>query len=68
VRKRLGWGVYATNQPAEELTIQKAVLAYRDEYVIERLTPSINYSQKIIISLSNLSKHPFLLPPLKTTF
>ncbi|RJS84454.1 hypothetical protein CW713_02570 [Methanophagales archaeon] len=36
VRKRLGWRVYATNQPAEELTIQNAVLAYRDEYVIER--------------------------------
>ena len=31
------------------------------------LTPSINHSQKIIISLSNLSKHHFLLPPLKTT-
>ena len=31
------------------------------------LTPSINHSQKIVISLSNLSKHHFLLPPLKTT-
>ena len=31
------------------------------------ITPSINHSQKIIISLSNLSKHHFLLPPLKTT-
>jgi len=36
VRKRIGWRVYATNQPAEELTLQNAVLAYRDEYVIER--------------------------------
>jgi len=36
VRKHLGWRVYATNQPAEELNLQKAVLAYRDEYVIER--------------------------------
>ena len=31
------------------------------------ITPSTNHSQKIIISLSNLSKHHFLLPPLKTT-
>jgi len=31
------------------------------------LTPSTNHSQKIIISLSNLSKHHFLPPPLKTT-
>jgi len=31
------------------------------------ITPSINHSQKIIISLSNLSKHHFLPPPLKTT-
>jgi len=36
VRKRFGWWIYATDQPAEELNLQKAVLAYRDEYVIER--------------------------------
>jgi transposase len=31
-----GWRVYATNAPAEALPLEKAVLAYREEYVIER--------------------------------
>ena len=31
-----GWRVYATNTPAEVLPLDKAVLAYREEYVIER--------------------------------
>jgi transposase len=33
---RLGWRVYATNQPAETLSAQQAVLAYREEYLVER--------------------------------
>ncbi len=33
---RLGWRVYVTNRPAEQLSIEQAVLAYRDEYLIER--------------------------------
>jgi len=32
----LGWHVYVTNQPAEQLSLEQAVLAYRGEYVIER--------------------------------
>lgn len=31
-----GWRVYATNTSAEALPLEKAVLAYREEYVIER--------------------------------
>jgi len=31
-----GWRVYATNATAEALVLDKAVLAYREEYVIER--------------------------------
>jgi transposase len=31
-----GWRVYATNQPKEVLPLQKAVLAYREEYLVER--------------------------------
>jgi transposase len=31
-----GWRVYATNQPPETLSLEKAVLAYREEYLIER--------------------------------
>lgn len=31
-----GWRVYATNAPPEELGLAMAVLAYRDEFVIER--------------------------------
>lgn len=32
----LGWRVYATNQPGEQLSLQQAVLAYREEYLVER--------------------------------
>lgn len=35
-KARLGWRVYASNQPATELSLQQAVLAYRQEYMIER--------------------------------
>lgn len=34
--RRLGWRVYATNQPAEQLSLTQAVRAYRGEYLIER--------------------------------
>ena len=34
--QRLGWRVYATNASAERLTLTTAVLAYRDQYLIER--------------------------------
>ena len=33
--RRLGWRVYGTNQPAADLTLPQAVLAYRDEYLVE---------------------------------
>ena len=35
-KKRFGWRVYATNTPVERLSLDDAVLAYRDEYIIER--------------------------------
>lgn len=35
-KKRLGWRVYATNASKEKLSLDDAVLAYRDEYIIER--------------------------------
>ena len=34
--RRLGWRVYGTNQPATDLTLEQAVLAYRNEYLVER--------------------------------
>ena len=34
--QRLGWRVYATNHPADSLTLTQAVLAYRSAYLIER--------------------------------
>jgi len=34
--RRLGWRVYATNAPQEQLSLEQAVLAYRSEYIIER--------------------------------
>ena len=35
-RKTLGWRVFATNAPTEQLSLEQAVLAYRDEWIIER--------------------------------
>lgn len=32
---RLGWRVYATNQPVAELDTTQVVLAYRDQYLVE---------------------------------
>jgi len=32
----LGWHVYGTNQPVEQLSLAQAVLAYREEYLVER--------------------------------
>lgn len=33
---RLGWRVYATSRPVEQLSLEQAVLAYREEYLVER--------------------------------
>ena len=34
--RRVGWRVYSTNQPAEQLSLAQAVLAYRNEYLVEQ--------------------------------
>jgi transposase len=34
--RAVGWRVYATNQPRSPLSLQQAVLAYREEYWVER--------------------------------
>jgi transposase len=34
--RRLGWRVYATTQPTDQLPLAQAVLAYRSEYLIAR--------------------------------
>jgi len=33
---RLGWRVYGTNQPREQLSLAQAVLVYREAYLVER--------------------------------
>jgi len=35
IQKTFGWRAYATNAPAEQLTLEQAVLTYRDEWLIE---------------------------------
>jgi transposase len=35
IKRTLGWRVYATNQPAKQLSLEQAVLAYRAEYLVE---------------------------------
>lgn len=49
--QRLGWRVYATNHAAEELPLERAVRAYRHEYLIER-------------DMERLKGHPLSLTPL----
>ena len=34
--RMMGWRVYVTNQPLEALSVEKAMVAYREEYLIER--------------------------------
>jgi len=34
--RRFGWRVYATNHPEEGLPLEQAVLAYREEYLVEQ--------------------------------
>jgi len=36
VVRSLGWRVYATNAPQDMLSLEQAVLAYREEYLVER--------------------------------
>jgi transposase len=36
VMRRKGWRVYATNAPAEQLSLSQAILAYRNQYIVER--------------------------------
>jgi transposase len=35
-KQRLGWRLYATNAPVARLSLTQAVLAYRDQYLVER--------------------------------
>jgi transposase len=49
--RRLGWRVYSTNQPVEQLSLEHAVLAYRSEYLVER-------------SLGRLKGRPLSLRPM----
>ena len=49
--RRLGWRVYGTNQPRESLSLEHAVLAYRNEYQVER-------------SLGRLKGRPLSLTPM----
>ena len=49
--RRLGWRVYGTNQPAEQLSLEQAVFAYRSEYLVER-------------SLGRLKGRPLSLTPM----
>jgi transposase len=49
--RRLGWRVYGTNQPVESLSLEQAVLAYRNAYQVER-------------SLGRLKGRPLSLTPM----
>lgn len=48
---RLGWRLYSTNQPSDQLSLEQAVLAYRSEYLVER-------------SLGRLKGRPLSLRPM----
>jgi transposase len=49
--RRLGWRLYSTNQPAAQLSLEQAVLAYRSAYLVER-------------SLGRLKGRPLALRPM----
>jgi transposase len=49
--RRLGWRIYGTNQLADQLSLEQAVLAYRSEYLVER-------------SLGRLKGRPLSLRPM----
>ena len=34
--RQLGWRIYVTIQPPDQLSLQETVLAYRNEYLVER--------------------------------
>jgi transposase len=65
--RRLGWRVYATNHPAEELSLAQGVAAYRSAYLIEQgfgrlkgrslsLMPLfLQYEQRVVALISLLS-------------
>ena len=65
--RRLGWRVYATNHPAEELSLAQGVAAYRSEYLIEQgfgrlkgralsLAPLfLHYEQRVVALIGLLS-------------
>jgi transposase len=36
LKETFGWRAYATDLPAEDLTLEEAVLTYRDEWLVER--------------------------------
>ena len=36
LRKTLGWWAYVSDAPAEQLTLEQAVLTYRNEWLVER--------------------------------
>jgi transposase len=49
--RHLGWRVYATNAPPEQLSLAQAVLAYRSQYVVEN-------------DIGRLKGHPLSLTPM----
>ncbi len=49
--RRFGWRIYSTNQPSEQLSLEQAVLAYRNEYLVDR-------------SLGRLKGRPLSLRPM----
>jgi transposase len=49
--RQLGWQVDAANQPADQLSLEQAVLAYRDQYLVER-------------DMGRLKGHPLSLTPM----
>jgi transposase len=48
---RLGWRVYATHTPVEQLSLSQAVLAYRSQYLVES-------------AMGRLTGHPLCLTPM----
>jgi len=50
-KELLGWRVYVTNQPKEELSLSKAINLYREEYRVERRIRNLKEVVLKVISL-----------------
>ena len=56
--RRLGWRVYSTNQPLQQLSLEQAVLAYRHEYLVDQKPGSAQRSPAVVAPHVRAARRP----------